>query len=105
MTGDLQSVEIKRHVFFTTLTNRRFLHTNNLFQLFKLPSLQTQIYLKRRTIYYDIQCNTKDLHMTVLHDYDENGKEILIIQVYISLFMAIIIINRKLREKAQFTRM
>lgn len=80
MTGDLQSVDIQRHIYLKTLTNKRFQNTLNLYQLFNLPSFHTPSD-GIKPIYYDINCTFQDLHLTVSFEFDKNDREILVISV------------------------
>ena len=81
MTGDLQSVDIKRTFYIKPITTRKFLQLSNLCNLFNLPTLNIQNSLHSKPIYYDINCFHKDLHLVVGYDFDENNNEILVVSV------------------------
>lgn len=81
LTGDLQSVDIKRQIFLKAMTNRRFQQQQNLHQLFHLPLYHIPKSVDKKPIFYDIQCNKQNLHLTVSFEYDIDNNEILVVSV------------------------
>ena len=82
LTGDLQSLYIKLQIFLKAMTNRRFQQQQqNLHQLFHLPLYHIPKSVDKKPIFYDIQCNKQDLHLTVSFEYDIDNNEILVVSV------------------------
>ena len=51
----------------------------NLHQLFHLPLYRIPKSVDKKPIFYDIQCNQRNLHLTVSYEYDVDNNEILVV--------------------------
>lgn len=80
-TGDLQGIDIQRKLFLRVMTNRRYQHIKRIEKCFDIPNCSFEEPFSRHPVYYDIDCIQQDLHLTVCNEYDEDGREILVVNV------------------------
>lgn len=80
-TGDLQGIDIQRKLFLRVMTNRRYQHVKRIEKCFDIPNCSYDEPLSKHPVYYDIDCIQQDLHLTVCNEYDEDGREILVVNV------------------------
>lgn len=76
-SGDLSSVEVKRTVFFQCTTNRHLTSLRQPSDCFHLPQPTIPRPFDKTPIYYDVQCNQRQLHLTVEEHRDRNQRVIL----------------------------
>lgn len=72
-TGDLTGIDIHKTAHFTTITNRQLARASSLFSFFNLTEIQPPNPFDPGPIYYDIQCHSPHLYMTV--EYDDDNEE------------------------------
>ena len=80
-TGDLQGIDIQRHLYLRTMTNKRFEHRSSLEECFDIPPLSFEEPMSQHPYYYDIDCLQQELYITVRYDYDRDGREILVVEL------------------------
>ena len=85
-SGDLSSVEVKRTVFFQCTTNRHLTSLRQPSDCFHLPQPTIPRPFDKTPIYYDVQCNQRQLHLTVDEHRDRNQRVILQVLVSLCLF-------------------
>ena len=63
------------------MTNRKYQHIKRIEKCFDIPNCSYDESYAKHPVYYDIDCTQQDLHLTVCNEYDEDGREILVVNV------------------------
>ncbi|KAK8830537.1 hypothetical protein WA577_004269 [Blastocystis sp. JDR] len=80
-TGDLQGVDVHRSMFMQVITSHRMKHVKSIDRLFDVPSPKPSSLFTPKPIYYEVDCREPTLHLTVSNEYDNEGREILVVTV------------------------
>ena len=80
-TGDLQGVDVHRSMFMQVITSHRMKHVKSIDRLFDVPSPKLSSLFTPKPIYYEVDCREPTLHLTVSNEYDNEGREILVVTV------------------------
>ena len=89
-SGDLSSVEVKRTAFFQCVTNHRLTSLRHPFDCFHLPEQYIPRPFDSTPIYYDVQCNQRQLHLTVEEHRDCEQRVILRVLVSFRLLSYVV---------------